>query len=97
MGGRRGLLTGGDLANDAPAAWSAGISLSAGVGGSEGKWLMSPSVERIEGRLCPFDSDLGESIWRGGSSPLAGVSIAGGDLASVFRCTGGLCCSLEEA
>ena len=22
MGGRRGLLTGGDLANDAPAAWS---------------------------------------------------------------------------
>lgn len=96
IGGSLGLLMGGERAKVVPAPWRTGISLSAGVGGSEGMWLMSPRVERIDGRLWPFDSDLGESIWRGGNSPLAGVSIAAGDLVSVLRWTEGLEGSLEE-
>lgn len=50
-----------------------------------GKRLISPRVERIEGRLCPLPSDLGESICRGGSPPLGGDSIGVGDLASILR------------
>lgn len=40
---------------------------------------MSPNVDRIDGKLWPRLSDLGESICNGGNSPLAGVSKGGGD------------------
>jgi hypothetical protein len=61
------------------------MSLSTGVGGSAGRRLISPKVERIDGRLWLADSDFGESICNGGSSPLEGINKLGGDCVSGFE------------
>jgi hypothetical protein len=80
IGGRRLIVPGGDLGKCVVELCRADISLSAGVGGSDGRCLISGNVDRREGRIWLLDSDFGESIWRGGKPALAGVSIVTGGL-----------------
>ena len=72
--GSRGAVLDGEAGHFGVWLGDSGISFSMG-----GIRLMSPNVDRIDGRLWPRPSDLGESICNGGSSPLAGDNAGGGD------------------